>query len=102
MITTTIRSSISVKPFLVLIFKSPESVDDGETRCRQHCKDGRFRCIATPVMAMSLPDFHKRISHYSGTTCVGVFKSFSTTNGRILQPSLQCAPRFLRTQKVYS
>src|SRR3954463_13319482 len=31
MITTTIRSSMSVKPFLLLIKKSPEAVGDGES-----------------------------------------------------------------------
>src|SRR6476619_3401994 len=55
MITTTIRSSIRVKPFLFRI-RSPEPVDDGEMLCRQHLQDGTFRGNATPVMAMSWPD----------------------------------------------
>src|SRR5437764_4737611 len=55
MMTTTIRSSISVKPFLVLIEKSPEIRLVTASRCRHHSKDGTVRSTATGYMAGSGP-----------------------------------------------
>src|SRR5437868_13229021 len=63
MMTTTIRSSISVKPFLVLIEKSPEIRLVTASRCRHHSKDGTVRSTATGYMAGSRPKTVKVLTY---------------------------------------
>src|SRR5689334_17702549 len=90
MITTTIRSSIRVKPFLLRI-RSPEPVDDGETLCRQHLQDGTFRGTATAVMAMSWPDSGIGITYGIYRVYGAPLKSLSMCHGCNLRMGLQSA-----------
>jgi len=67
MITTTIKSSISVKPFLVLITSSPEVRLVTASRGRHHLKDGTVRSTATRYMAGSIPKKPSIVTHWGSS-----------------------------------